>query len=156
MHPFLRQHLAYHLFVLVKTNPIRYADGILVDGEPDLPPKGSFTIAVLPDTQNYSEKYPEQYLAQTNWIVESCKRRNIACVLHLGDITNRNSPEEWKVATKAMSQLDGVVPYFMVPGNHDYSAGGGCKDRQCGLTASFPPAKFKELPTFGGSLRQGA
>lgn len=133
-----------------QTKPDPYADGILVDGEPNKPAKDSFTIAVLPDTQSYSEKFPEQYTAQTRWIAENCKDRNIACVLHLGDITNRNSPPEWENAVAAMEQLDDVVPYFLVPGNHDYSANGSCQDRSCGLTKAFPVEKFRDLPTFGG------
>lgn len=127
-----------------------YADAVLVDGEPEKPAKDSFTIVVLPDTQNYSEKFPQHYLAQTRWIVENKRDRNVACVLHLGDVTNRNSAPEWQNAVKAMDQLDGHLPYFMVPGNHDYSAKGDCQDRICGLSAAFPVAKFKDLPTFGG------
>src|SRR5262245_10538893 len=95
-----------------------YADAVLVDGEPAALEKGSFTIAVLPDTQHYSERYPDTYLAQTRWIVENQKTRNIASVLHLGDITNNNAPAEWVNAQKAMRELDGRVPYFMVAGNH--------------------------------------
>ncbi len=140
--------LSSHCFGQKKTDP--YADGVLVNGEPDKPAKDSFTIAVLPDTQNYSEKFPEQYMAQTRWIAENKKDRNIACVLHLGDVTNHNSAPEWDNAIKAMNQLDGIVPYFMVPGNHDYSEKGSCKDRNCGLSAAFPVAKFRDLPTFGG------
>jgi hypothetical protein len=127
-----------------------YAGGVLVDGEPEKPAKGSFTIVVLPDTQHYSQKFPETYVAQTRWIVENCQDRNIACVLHLGDVTNRNTPGEWENAVQAMDQLHGRVPYFMVPGNHDYSDKGQCQNRECGLTAAFPLARFKELPSFGG------
>jgi hypothetical protein len=68
----------------------------------------------------------------------------------LGDVTNRNSTAEWENAVKAMDQLDGHVPYFIVPGNHDYSDQGLCRDRNCGLSAAFPVGKFKDLPTFGG------
>ncbi|WP_437230102.1 metallophosphoesterase [Planctomicrobium sp. SH661] len=128
-----------------------YADAILVDGEPPLPEEGSFTIAVLPDTQNYSEHFPKSYLAQTQWIVDQKERRNIACVLHLGDITNRSSRKEWEVARQAMQQLDGHVPYFMVPGNHDYSEGGLTTDRTTLLNEYFPRAAFEKLPTFGGT-----
>lgn len=128
----------------------RYADGKLIDGEPPKPAKGSFTVAVLPDTQNYSERYPETYQAQTAWIADSKRDRNIACVLHLGDITNNNAPAEWQNAQAAMKQLDGQVPYFMVPGNHDYSDGGGCRDRTTLLNEYFTVGQFKETPNFGG------
>lgn len=130
--------------------PDPYADAILVPGEPPAPAKDSFTIAVLPDTQHYSEKFPDQYLAQTRWLVENRRDRNIACVLHLGDITNRNTPAEWDNAVKAMTQLDGHLPYFMAVGNHDYSEGGVCKDRTTRFNDYFPVKKFRELPTFGG------
>ncbi|MEX2114504.1 MAG: metallophosphoesterase [Pirellulales bacterium] len=128
-----------------------YADARLVDGEPPLPQKGSFTVAVLPDTQNYSERYPETYLAQTNWIVENQKDRNIAWVLHLGDITNNNAVAEWENAQRAMRVLDGKLPYSLVPGNHDYSAGGDCQDRTTLLNDYFAVGQYRETPTFGGS-----
>jgi 3',5'-cyclic AMP phosphodiesterase CpdA len=127
-----------------------YADGVLVDGEPPAIEPGSFTVAVLPDTQNYSEKFPDTFLAQTNWIVENREARNIACVLHLGDITNHNAPNEWQAADRAMRVLDGKLPYFMVPGNHDYSENGGCRDRTTRLNEYFPVSRFRESPTFGG------
>ncbi len=128
-----------------------YADAKLVDGEPPKPEKGAFTIAVLPDTQNYSERYPATYVAQTDWIVENQKDRNIACVLHLGDITNNNAPAEWENAVKAMCSLDGKLPYAMVPGNHDYSEGGNCKDRSTLLNDYFSVGQFKGTPNFGGA-----
>jgi predicted phosphodiesterase len=127
-----------------------YADGRLVDGPPPPLTRGAFTIAVLPDTQYYSESFPATYEAQTRWIVKQKKKRNIACVLHLGDITNRNTPEQWENAVKAMNILDGHVPYFIVPGNHDYSNCGSCMDRSTLLSSYFPAAKFKDLKTFGG------
>ena len=127
-----------------------YSDAVLVAGNlPKLEP-GSFTVAVLPDTQNYSENFPKTYLAQTQWIVSNQQARNIACVLHLGDITNHNTPAEWENAVRAMRVLDGKVPYFLVPGNHDYSAGGVCKDRTTLLSKYFPVADFRKSANFGG------
>ncbi len=131
-----------------------YDDAVLVDGEPPLPQAGGFTIAVLPDTQHYSQSYPETFAAQTRWVVENREVRNIACVLQLGDITNNNTPDEWQNAVTAMNLLDGELPYFMVPGNHDYSQGGGCSDRSTLMNDYFPVAKFRELPTFGGTYDQ--
>jgi hypothetical protein len=120
-------------------------------GPPPSPQEGSFTVAVLPDTQMYCERSPAGFLAQTKWLVENKQARKIAAVLHLGDITNRNSPEQWNVAQQAMCQLDGHLPYFMAPGNHDYSAGGRATDRSTLLNEYFPLTKFKKMPTFGGT-----
>src|ERR1051326_5654599 len=129
-----------------------YADGKLVDGEPPLPGKKSFTIAVLPDTQFYSESYPETFLAQTRWIAEQQDNRNIACVLQLGDVTNSNTRAEWEIASKALAQLEKAsIPYFFAPGNHDYSADGLCKDRKTWLYDYFPARRFSSGATFGGA-----
>src|SRR5262249_1306151 len=79
-----------------------------------------FTIVLLPDTQFYSEKYPETYVAQTMWIRERVKPDNIKFVVCLGDIVqNAHVEDEWKRADQAAHILDGVVPYSAVPGNHD-------------------------------------
>lgn len=129
-----------------------YADGVLVDSEPPLPQDGAFCFAVLPDTQFYSEKYPDTYLAQTRWIVEQKERRRIAGVLHLGDITNKNTPEQWEHAQRAMKVLeDGGLPYSLILGNHDYSEKGVCKDRTTLFNDYFSVAKMKPLPHWGGS-----
>lgn len=134
-----------------KENP--YADAVFVDGEPALPASGSFTVVVLPDTQNYCTGYPAQYLAQTEWIVKNRHSRNIACVLHLGDITNNNTDKEWKVAVRSMHRLDGKVPYFIAVGNHDYlpTKNGGLNRRATKYNEYFPLAKYRNLPTFGGT-----
>jgi hypothetical protein len=79
-----------------------YADAVFVEGEPPLPAEGSFTFAVLPDTQYYCEKYPETFVAQTRWIIEQRERRRIAATFHLGDITNQNDLPQWKNARKAL------------------------------------------------------
>jgi hypothetical protein len=130
-----------------------YQDAKFVSGPPPLPAKDSFTIAVLPDTQHYSQRFPANYHAQTEWIVANAKSRRIAAVLHLGDITHRSTRPEWEVARSAMSQLDGVVPYFIIPGNHDYSDGKElCVDRTTLFNEYFPLQKFQDEPTFGGTF----
>lgn len=128
-----------------------YSDAKLVDGEPAAIGAGSFTIAVLPDTQKYAANNPEGFLAQTEWIAANRQRRNIAAVLHLGDITDHNREDEWELAVRAMQRLDGQVPYFMALGNHDYSEGGVCADRTTRYNQYFPKKKYEKLPTFGGT-----
>ncbi len=135
---------------MTQTDP--YADGKLVSGEPPQRNPGAFSVVVLPDTQHYSEKFPATFLAQTEWIAKNRKERNIAWVLHLGDITNRSTQAEWKNAVKAMKVLDDAqVPYAFCPGNHDYSEGGICKDRTTRLSEYFPVSRYRERPGFGGT-----
>ncbi|MGV7224868.1 MAG: metallophosphoesterase [Nitrospinales bacterium] len=80
-----------------------------------------FTIIVLPDTQNYSDYFPEIFQAQTKWIADNKDTLNIVYVAHVGDIVNHSDDEsEWINADNAMSQLDAaMIPYGVVPGNHD-------------------------------------
>jgi len=81
----------------------------------------NFTIVTLPDTQFYSESYPEIFTEQTNWIVRNTERLNIKMVLHLGDIVNDfKDIEQWERASASMSILDDEVPYMVLPGNHDF------------------------------------
>lgn len=130
-----------------------YGDAVLVPGKAPRIQPGSFTIAVLPDTQHYSQKFPETFLQQTRWIVDEKEERNIACVLHLGDITNTSAPAEWEIARQAMRQLDGEIPYFIVPGNHDYlnATGRFSQDRATLFNDYFPVSHYQDRPTFGGT-----
>jgi hypothetical protein len=128
-----------------------YADAILKPGPPPMPEPGSFTIVALPDTQGYSMSVPETYLAQTKWIVEQKKDRNIASVVHLGDITNNNTHDQWRNAEAAMTLLDDEVPYFFTLGNHDYSDNGSAKDRTTFFHQYFPRDKYSRQPHFVGS-----
>jgi hypothetical protein len=96
--------------------------------------KGSWTLVILPDTQVYSRAYPQHYEAQTKWIVDHIGSHNIKYVLHEGDITDNNVPEQWDNAARAMQMLDGKIPYAIVPGNHDYGPGGNAVNRDTMFT----------------------
>lgn len=113
-------------------------------------PEGAWSLVLLPDTQIYSQNYPGLFEAQTAWIADNIKERNIKFVLHLGDITNVNSVPEWKFARKAMSNLDGIMPYAFVTGNHDYGPGGNAATRDTYLNDHFKVSQYQDWPTFGG------
>ena len=120
-------------------------------GEKDSPAADEdFTVVLLPDTQFYSEKYPETYIAQTLWIRKRLKEDNIKFAVHLGDIVQTPTKlNEWKNAQRAMEVLDGVVPYSMVPGNHDMIV----KRRDSRLyNTFFSPERYQELPWYGGHM----
>ena len=80
-----------------------------------------FTIVLLPDTQNYTRSSNGIYKKQLQWIVDNKTKENIKFVIHLGDITNNNTTEQWKIASAAHEVLDKAkIPYAIATGNHDY------------------------------------
>ena len=112
---------------------------------------GSSTIAVLPDTQVYTDLYPEVFENQTRWIADHRDERDIRFVLHLGDVTETDSEREWQSAVDAMRWLDSRVPYALAAGNHDYGVDGHADSRDSLLSKFFPVHAYRDLPTFGGT-----
>ncbi len=111
---------------------------------------GSWSLAVLPDTQVYAESFPGIFDAQTAWIKHNAKELDIKYVLHLGDITNRNTAEEWLNAYRSMSLLHGTVSYALAPGNHDYGPGGNAATRDTLVNDSFKfDAYMAQQPNIG-------
>jgi hypothetical protein len=97
----------------------------------------NFTLAVIPDTQNYSDyRYQRSsnppflfdqgdiFQRQTAYIAANAASAGgtIAFAVHVGDLVQNmgTQPSEWSIADSAMSRLDGILPFGVVPGNHDY------------------------------------
>jgi hypothetical protein len=113
---------------------------------------GSWTLVVLPDTQIYSESYPELFKDQTRWIVANKDRYNIKYVLQLGDIVNvPTALIQWTNAKAAISLMDGLVPYALATGNHDHGTTGVASDRTTVINNYFPVSNYVAWPTFGGT-----
>jgi hypothetical protein len=112
---------------------------------------GSTTLVILPDTEVYAHKRPEFMEAQTKWIAENVRQRNIAYVLHVGDIVQHDVEPQWKVAKRCFQELDGKVPYALVLGNHDYSD----NLRTTSFNTHFSAQEMKKWPTFGGLREEG-
>lgn len=119
---------------------------------------GSWTLAVLPDTQVYAESFPQHFDAQTQWLVDNAESLNLKFVLHEGDVTNHNNTPQWDNAHGSLSILDGQVPYAVAPGNHDYGPGGNAADRNTLFnTAEYfgPGTPYATQPTVGGFFEPG-
>ena len=116
---------------------------------------GSWTLVILPDIQHYASYYPGLLRLQTRWIAQNKDKYKITYVLQNGDMTNRNSKPEWERVDRAFRILDGVVPYAIVPGNHDYIKCGK-SDRITKINEYFPPSRFMSWPTFGGTMEKAA
>lgn len=111
-----------------------------------------FSIIVLPDTQFYSESFPDMFFTQTKWIRDHRDDLNVVCVLHEGDLVqNPDKEEEWKIADRAISALDGVVPYFLTAGNHD----GTTPDGYPLFNKYFSASRFENEKWYGGHFGKG-
>lgn len=97
-----------------------------------------FTIAVLPDTQYHTRSYPDILTRQMQWIAENAQSRNIVFALHVGDITDNNSPMHWERARDRIGILGGVVPYALAAGNHDILVDGVATRDGSLIDAYFP------------------
>ncbi len=113
---------------------------------------GSWTLAILPDTQNYAASYPDIFNAQMQFLADNKNTLNLAYVLHEGDVTNNNSAAEWSIASNAFKILDDAgVPYSLLPGNHDLGSNGAANNRTSLMANYFPVSRLAERQTFGGT-----
>jgi len=135
-----------------------------------LPPlaAGAWTMVVIPDTQSYVDSSDNAWLLDeiVQWIIDAREERNIQLVLHEGDIVYQNgitspsdgsgdqdSDGQWANAAHSLHKLDGILPYVIVPGNHDYGVK-DCDSRETQFNDYFKPEdNFLVDPAFGGILK---
>ena len=122
---------------------------------------GSFTIIALPDTQYYSETYPQTFTAQTQWIVNNASALNIQAVLGLGDIVQTaTNVSEWQNADASVKLLDNAnIPYLLAIGNHDYSDSGSTSGRTAEATnfnTYFGPSRYQNYSWYKGQYPSGS
>jgi len=111
-----------------------------------------FTLVILPDTQYYSSLNNGIFELQTQWIKDQKDLRNVFFVTHEGDIVNTwNSVAEWNIASNAMATLDPILPYGVIPGNHDLSS---TRDTSY-YNTYFGPARFAGKSWYAGSYPEG-
>lgn len=115
-------------------------------------PDDYFTIVVLPDTQYYTQSNTFAIFdAQTQWIVNNVATNNIVFVTHEGDIVDVwNNTTQWQNANNNMSLLDGVVPYGVLPGNHDKNNGDIYLNDRTYFNQNFPYTRYAGLNWYGG------
>lgn len=127
----------------------------------------AFTVAVFPDTQNFSMNHPEVYLAMCRWIADNRERWNIVFASHVGDIVNDDTDRQWANARAAHDVLARAgLPMGLAIGNHD--GGDTFRLHMVGerYLANFGPGApydasdpskgtFAEQPWYGGSSASG-
>src|SRR3569833_2859463 len=105
-----------------------------------VPTPDSFTVVALPDTQYYAAAHPQLLAAQADWIL----RRSHA-----------DHPRQWRAAARCLHQLDGVGPWVLSAGNHDYRRNGSVISRASEINTYFPPADFARNGRIGGTFETG-
>ncbi|WP_417676847.1 LamG-like jellyroll fold domain-containing protein [Pseudodonghicola sp.] len=123
--------------------------------------EGAYTIAILPDTQDYAdrnagEERTSTFTNLTNWLVDNADNKGISFVTHVGDITQHAGSEEFDIALNAMNVLrEAGIPFSVLPGNHDIGAGGSSNERATStFNGAFSTSYMSEDPTFGGVYDQ--
>jgi hypothetical protein len=121
---------------------------------------GDFTVIAVPDTQYYSESYPQILNSQMQWIVNNASALNIQMVLGLGDIVNAGGTvSEWGNADAAYKLLDAAhIPYFAAIGNHDYDANnpGSRTSATKNFNNYFGPGRYSSSGYWKGSYPSGS
>lgn len=124
----------------------------------EVEPEEAYTIAILPDTQIYAMHYPLTFFRQAEWLAAQAQELNLALVLHVGDITNDNTPMQWGIAAEAMKLLNHTVPYVLALGNHDYvpvdrPGGGQVYSRDDSLIHEY--FSEEDFPAMAGAMVDG-
>lgn len=117
---------------------------------------GSWTMAVLPDIQNYNNDDTKtlKFRQMTQWIADNKSARNIKFVTSVGDLVNNNTAAQFTRAKEGFGILNGVLPYAPVTGNHDYGSNGSANTRTTLFNDYFSPSDNPlNDPAKGGALK---
>lgn len=103
-------------------------------------PKPAFRVGVIPDTQYYTLCRNQHFATQAKWLATQADQLALKAAIHLGDITESNTAEEWAFAKDALAPLRERVPTFLATGNHDYGDGGTANRRHTLFAEYFAKA----------------
>ena len=122
----------------------------------------TFRVIGLPDTQKYSELYPEIFQAQTQWIVNNRGELDIKFVSHYGDLVEHGigllALQEYENAAAAMRLLlKEDIPHGIVAGNHDVLESGSARQTydESNYLQYFGPQWYEQRDWFGGASESG-
>ncbi len=127
----------------------------------------AFTVAVIPDTQIYAERFPETFSRHLKWLADHADALNLVFVTHVGDIVQTGSVDaEWEAAEAAYAWIEDLgIPHGFAIGSHDFDNHGG-DHRVCGpfphldcdaraFQARFGAARYEGRPWYRGASPSG-
>lgn len=110
----------------------------------------SFTLAVLPDSQDQVLNGRTTLRSATQWLADNEDTLGLQAVLHTGDVVNwdTSNHDQYVTARSAQRVLAGKVPYLWAIGNHDTQAtcpgGSACPT---GTGQKYPSTKAAQRAT---------
>ncbi|WP_157535725.1 PKD domain-containing protein [Microbacterium sp. Root166] len=126
--------------------------GLTVPGPTSSEP---FSIAVVPDTQNYTynNRWPTMN-QQSQWLVDNRERLDLAFTVHVGDLVSEyTNPAQWQLVSAALKILDDAnMPNSVVPGNHDFDNATGAVGP---FDQYFPVSRYADAVWNTASTRYG-
>lgn len=131
----MKNVVQFLIMVLLASSPVSNLFAQETYQKPALEQKGSWSLIMVPDVQNYVKWGRNQPILDlmTAWIEENIDTLNIKMVMCAGDLVeqndiinpghdgNQSAQRQWEAVANAFAKLDGKVPYVMAAGNHDYS-----------------------------------
>ena len=85
-------------------------------------PEYDYSFAIVGDTQILTSFFPNDLHHIYDYLSTNIEEKNIKYVFGMGDITDKDTEEEWQLAMGEIAKLDGIVPYSLTRGNHDGDA----------------------------------
>ncbi len=122
-------------------------------------PEGTFTIAVIPDTQRYlgpgtgrgderGEPRNPAFESRTSWLAANRAAQRVVFISHMGDIVDKNEHRQWRIARENMDRFHGQAPYGISVGNHDMVGNTGDSSL---FQEYFGAERYKDQPWYGGT-----
>ena len=79
----------------------------------------AYSIALLPDIQILTKYFPKKLPPVFDYILDNIDDKNIKYLATLGDLTDKNTQEEWDLVKEQLDRFNGILPYSLARGNHD-------------------------------------
>lgn len=120
--------------------------------------EGAYTIAILPDTQDYTSSpgLNHVFTDMTQWLADNAEGLGLSFVAHVGDITQWAAASQFDLAWTAMNTLrEAGIPFSVLPGNHDIGTGGSSDVRVTETyNDAFSVGYMSQDAAFGGVYDQ--
>jgi hypothetical protein len=115
-----------------------------------------FTVAILPDTVNYTGGAPQMLTTMLDWVAANREARNIAFVTHTGSVVDAsaaNAPDAWLAASENFARIEDPVATAL-PQGLPFGLAAGPRDlpvTQPGYNQFFGRPRFAGRSWFAGS-----